>query len=478
MKTRAYALLLLATVPLFAHVGSPDVFFEGAAGPYRLLVTIRPPQVVPGVAEIEIRSLSPGVRGIRIVPLRLVTQQQFAPVPDLARPAKEDPNFYTGTLWLMATGSWKVRVDVEGGQGSASLAVPVPALSARVLPMQTAIAAILIPLSLLLVFGLAAITGASVREAQLEPGALPDAVRIRRSRIAMMAATLFLAATLWAGNAWWSSEARGYSRIVFKPLALKAKVEGNRLSLQLDDPGWLNRRTDDLLPDHGHLMHLYCIRMPAMDRVWHLHPELTASGAFTQALPDMSAGRYALYADVVHANGLGETATATLELGETRGEPLSGDDAAGEGPPIADADYNRSVTTLSGGYRMLWERPAQPIRARQPYQFRFRLEDAQGRPASPMELYMGMQGHAAFVATDGSVFAHVHPSGSVPMPALSLAQKADPHAAHRMAVEQAEIPAEAAFPYGFPRPGPYRVFVQMKCAGQVFTGIFSIRVEN
>jgi hypothetical protein len=31
--------------------GSPDVFFEGQAGPYKLLVTIRPPQVVPGVAE-------------------------------------------------------------------------------------------------------------------------------------------------------------------------------------------------------------------------------------------------------------------------------------------------------------------------------------------------------------------------------------------------------------------------------------------
>ena len=41
-----------------AHVGSPDVFYEGAAGPYRLLVTIRPPQVVQGVAELEIRSAS------------------------------------------------------------------------------------------------------------------------------------------------------------------------------------------------------------------------------------------------------------------------------------------------------------------------------------------------------------------------------------------------------------------------------------
>src|SRR5436305_6439891 len=114
-------LLLAAAAPLAAHVNSPDVFFEGQAGPYQLLVTIRPPQVVPGVAEIEIRSLAPDVREIHIVPLRLSTDPQFAPVPDLARPSKLDPQYYTGSLWLMATGLWKVLVDVEGARGKASL---------------------------------------------------------------------------------------------------------------------------------------------------------------------------------------------------------------------------------------------------------------------------------------------------------------------------------------------------------------------
>jgi len=179
----------------------------------------------------------------------------------------------------------------------------------------------------------------------------------------------------------------------------------------------------------------------------------------------------------VHANGIGETATTTLDLGEILGERLRGDDASGAGPPASEADYNRNVTTLSDGYQFVWERPAAPVRARQPYQFQFRLQDAQGKPATGMELYMGMQGHAAFVAADGSVFAHVHPSGSVPMPALGLAQPLDPHAAHRKAIE-GEIPAGVSFPYGFPKPGPYRIFVQMKRGGQVVTGIFSVRVEN
>ena len=472
------ACLVAAVFPLPAHVGSPDVFFQGDAGPYKLFVTIRPPQVVPGVAEIEIRSLTGGVRVVHIVPLRLNQRgEQLSPVPDLARPAQEDPQFYTGTLWLMATGSWKVQVDVDGDRGRGSLAVPVPALSSRVLTMQRSDGLVLLPLGLALFLGLVSIVGASVREANLPPGSKPGSARVRRSRIAMLATAALAAGILWAGNQWWDSEAGLYRRYVFKPLQLQASVAGGRLELNLVDPGWLNRRTDDLLPDHNHLMHLYVIRIPEMDMVWHLHPERVGDG-FSQPLPAMPAGRYALYGDIVHANGLGETATAEIELPAIAGQPLTGDDSAGTAPPIAKADYNRNVTPLSDGFQMVWERDKAPLRARRPYLFRFRVQDAGGHPAPDMELYMGMQGHAAFVSTDRSVFAHVHPSGSMPMAALGLAlnQPADPHAEHMMM--QSGLPSEISFPYGFPKPGPYRIVVQTKRAGHIVTGIFDANVEN
>jgi hypothetical protein len=92
-------------------------------------------------------------------------------------------------------------------------------------------------------------------------------------------------------------------------------------------------------------------------------------------------------------------------------------------------------------------------------------------------LYMGMPGHAAFVSPDRSVFAHVHPSGSVPMAALDLARPADPHTGH-MTTMHSGLPAEVSFPYGFPKPGPYRIYVQMNHAGQIVTGIFDAKVEN
>ncbi len=469
-----FAVALLAP----AHVGSPDVFYQGDAGPYKLLIAIRPPEVVPGVAEIEIRSVSADIRQIHIVPLRLGFQNpQFTPVPDVAQRSTEDPQFYTGSLWLMACCSWQVRVDVDGARGPGRLAVPVPALATRMLGMRKATGAILVSLALLLCFGLVSIAGAAVRDAMLEPGTQPDATRVRRSRWVMAGAAVFVAGALWLGNHWWGEEAGFYARFVYKPMRLQTAVEGgNRLSLRLADPGWLNRRTDDLLPDHNHLMHLYVIRVPHMEKVWHLHPERQGDGSFVQQLPSMPAGRYALYADIVHANGMPETATAEIEAPEIAGQPLEGDDAAGAGPPLATADSARSVSPLSNGYRMVWERGGTPFRAKQANLFRFRVEDSAGKPAGGMELYMGMLGHAAFVNVDRSVFAHVHPSGSVPMAALQLAQPENPHAGHTMTTSG--LPAEVSFPYGFPKPGAYRVFVQVKRAGEILTGVFDTNVEK
>jgi hypothetical protein len=122
---------------------------------------------------------------------------------------------------------------------------------------------------------------------------------------------------------------------------------------------------------------------------------------------------------------------------------------------------------------MVWLREAAPA-TRELSWFRFRVYGRDGAPARDLEPYMGMLGHAAFIKDDLSVFAHVHPSGSVPMAALAVVS-ADPHAGHVMP-SQAALPSEIAFPYGLPKPGDYRIFVQIKRAGQVQTGAFDARV--
>ncbi len=205
-------------------------------------------------------------------------------------------------------------------------------------------------------------------------------------------------------------------------------------------------------------MHLFVARLPGLDRIWHLHPETDGPARFLQQMPDMEPGRYQLWADVVHANGFPETMTAELSIpAPIQGRDLAGDDSAGPATGTST--------------RIVWVRDDKPIPVRQMQLLRFRIEDSNGKPVDDAEPYMGMAGHAVFIRKDRSVFAHVHPGGSVPMAALALTKEAqaDPHALHRM---EARIAPEVVFPYGFPEPGDYRVVVQVKRSGRVETAIF------
>ena len=50
-------------------------------------------------------------------------------------------------------------------------------------------------------------------------------------------------------------------------------------------------------------------------------------------------------------------------------------------------------------------------------------------------------------------------------------------AGNDMKMPSESLPPEISFPYGFPRPGRYRIFVQIKRAGHIETGAFDVRAE-
>ena len=113
--------------------------------------------------------------------------------------------------------------------------------------------------------------------------------------------------------------------------------------------------------------------------------------------------------------------------------------------------------------------------------FTFRVEDAAGRPATDLELYMGMPGHAIFISRDRRVFAHVHPSGSAPMAAMEISERSfrgnAPVAPQNHLHGGGGLPAVVSFPFGLPERGDYRIFVQVKRGGRIETGAFDTRVE-
>jgi hypothetical protein len=492
-------LFVLTSVPAHAHVGSPDVFYEGNAGPYHLFVTVRMPKVIPGLAKVEIRSQSGEVREIQLT-IRRVSGFGYSlhAIPDLALRSAKDPNFFVSSLWVMETYDLQVRIEVDGTRGKAELGVPIPAFPQTTLRMQKSLGIFLFCCMLFLAIGVVSVVGASVREAKLEPGDAPTSKDFRRARIAMLAASILMLIVIGLGNAWWRVDASNSQAQTWSsnsPNALATIQPDGRLVLRVHGQSefWTKFvNPENFIPDHGHLIHLFLIRLPYMDCMYHLHPDRIDADSFAENLPAVSAGKYQIFADIVDDGGVPWTAVGQIDLPNVAGVPLSGDDSQASGGPLTPTKDDAKFAQLSDGGRMLWQRDSSPLRANVPMSFRFRIEDRNGKAADDLEPYMGMAGHAAFVRSDSSVFAHVHPAGSVSMAALQMAQasilpatrgannsqpgnQASSHVGMTMPTQA--LSPEVSFPYGFPKAGLYRIFVQVKRSGHVQTGVFDAHVE-
>ena len=481
---RFLLLSLVLTAPAAAHIGSRDAFYEGNAGPYHLFVTIRLPSAIPGIAEFELRSRMDDLHEVKVA---IASAERFdpklLPIPDLAERSRTDPQFFTAPIWVMADGPLAAVVHLEGSRGPAQIAIPFASYPQGTLLLGNGLAAALIGLMLFLAAGMVSIVAAFVREGGLQPGAAPDADGYRHGRRTVIAMTAAVIAMVTAGGFWWNSEALNYQAKLkfFAPPKLEASMEGGgalRLQVVGRSPRWTRySQRIPLVPDHGHLMHLFLIREPLLDRLWHLHPERKAAGDFHANLPALDAGHYRMFGDIVDKNGFFWTAIGEIDLPPiaAAASGIGEDDSGWSGARVLSAEPPQTVSALSGGARMVWLLPA--LRVGVPAQFRFRVENADGTPVTDMEPYMGMAGHAEFVRCDFGVFAHLHPAGTAPMPALEVVQTAGTSDAMAGMHHHLSIPPEVSFPYAFPSPGRYRIFVQIRRAGRVETGVFDAQVE-
>ena len=506
MRNTLIAFLLILSASLApAHVGNPDVYYEGDAGPYHLFVTVRLPKVIPGVAEVEVRSASPDVQRIEVVPLRLSGPgSNLPPVPDVAQRSKNDPQFFVSNLWFMEFGALQVRIDAIGTKGRARLSVPVASFATQSFPMNPWLSKLIASFLIFLTLSIVPIAGGIVRDSTVPEGQLPSRLNRTRSGWIMAVSLCVALGIIGLGWMWWSAEATTYERSVelLKPPRAEAILEqGKRLvirpsgKLLVPVAGMGNYarevRMNELLPDHGHLMHLIVLGSPGMGLMWHLHPALIDSTSFGEDLPAMPAGRYELYADIVAKNGFPWTLVGDVQLPEISGAPEAPDDAYWEGSRLTTPVRATSIANLSDGARIVWDRS--PLKANQPAGFRFHVEAPDGLPAHDMQPYMGMVAHAEIVSSDRSVFAHIHPAGTVPMASLSLTQTSAvvnasdapgfPGRDNSMLMpmhmhhEGASLPANFSFAYGFPHPGDYRIFLQIKRAGHVQSAAFDARVD-
>jgi len=159
-------------------------------------------------------------------------------------------------------------------------------------------------------------------------------------------------------------------------------------------------------------------------------------------------------------------------------------------------DVSPRMADASGGYKIAWENPKALVQNLDA-SLRFKLLTPDNQPAL-IEPYMGMPGHAVVRRQDGAVFAHIHPVGTISMAAQEFFVSGKPPRAtlnvqpgrlsgeprppgpdlHGSHTNQVVGVGEISFPYAFPQPGSYRIWVQTKSQGRILTGVFDTTVAH
>ncbi len=511
--------LVLGWLALSGHIGSSQVVFEGRAGGYPVRVVITPPGVVPAQVPILVRVLDGAPTRVTVRAAQWNLGTKGAPPAEEAAVVPGDPGVWSHDLWIMTSSTYAVHVAVEGPAGAGSFIVPLQTSATRTLGMTPVMSGVLLALGTLLVAGLLTIVGAAAREGSLLPGERPTPKRRRTARVAMAGTAALLGLALFGGAAWWNAEEGDYKRRMLKPIPMTAAVrtvdDDRVLTIAITDSLWRSNRSTPLMPDHGKLMHLFLIRADDTDAIAHLHPLRVHADTFVTRLPALPQGRYLLFGDLLFQSGTQRTLVDTVDVpvapvvaGGDDGVPVA---LATSVPPLDPDDAwrvtqavalgERAVLTGGGSMQLDAEDARGGIAAGRDLRLRASVRNDDGSEAA-LEPYMGMGGHAMVLRRDGGVFVHLHPMGTASMTAQAqLARRErgdtafidpavvpviDPAVVH--SVVHADMTSQASpgmshgetlsFPFVFPGPGQYRLFVQVKRRGVVETAAFDVQVAR
>ena len=524
-----------------SHIGNPGVSFEGKAGSYEIMAQINPPDVIPGTATVDIFTDGSRITSIWAKPEYWYAGDEGTPEADEILPVEGEAGHYRGLIWLMDPGTSGIEIEINGNSGDGKVLVPVMAVSTRQKSMDPGLGWMLFGLCVLLVILMVTIIGASVSDGMVKPNEPITPRMKQRKVVGMIVSAVALLAMLWGGKSWWDNWANDYRRFMYRSLNATSSVTENKLTFSVDTTRLTNltftRNISYIIPDHGKLMHMFLVRAGSMDVFTHLHPARKDSVTFVTSLPPLPSGRYLVFADVTRFSGFSETIPDTLDIKEPIGSMqdsslASKDDtyfftnpltqqtiSSGELEDVLICGKPGVRLPLADGSTVTWEHDtANPLLSKKLYSLKFSLLDENGSPAL-LEPYLGMGGHAVVMKDDGKVYIHLHPVGSYSMASQQAMltrfeneegpfdfDKRPKSVAFMDSVDQViehldKMPVEdrnkilmagmqhdqfdpahpehsiVSFPYAFPEPGKYRIWVQLKRNGKVLNSAFDAVVE-
>lgn len=530
-----YILILLLSSPLGVrgHIGSAGVVHEGKAGNYSVQVYVEPPDVIPGTAKVSVMVDGNDIKSVKMSPIYYWTGDEGSPRSDEG--VMTEAGKYEGKIWLMENGAASVKVVIEGARGKGEVLIPIAALSTAQRQLPSSLGWVLAGLALLLVGIMTTIIGASTGDSLLKVGENENNSTKKRRLVGSTIGASFCGLLLFGGNMWWNAETADYQRNIYRPYTATSSVSlrgGQRiLNFKIDSASVNGRSMSFIIPDHGKLMHMFLVKEGSMEVFAHLHPSRKDTLTFEAPLPNMPAGKYLIFADVLRYHSLQNTITDTVEIPQTPKvnvmPMLTGDSddtfvVTNALNKTTNSVVDESITIcgtpgvktkLQDGSSIVWEeKPNQKLVAGKVYDLKFSVLAPDGKPAE-LQTYLGMMGHAAVIKDDASVYIHLHPNGTYSSTAVQVLQKRIDETSNKrpnlnnakkfrdsvdnvLAKLQSMTEAErdkllmgnmkheanghhdgqVTFPYVFPKTGHYRVWLQVKREGKILTGVFDANV--
>jgi hypothetical protein len=517
----------------FAHIGSAGVVHEGKAGNYSVQIYVEPPDVIPGTAKVSVIVDGNDIKSVKMSPIYYWTGDEGSPRSDEG--VMTEAGKYEGKIWLMENGAASVKVVIAGARGKGEVLIPIAALSTAQRQLPSSLGWILAGLALLLVSIMTTIIGASTGDSLLKVGEPENNSTKKRRIVGSTIGASFCGLLMFGGNMWWNTETADYQRNIYRPYTATSSIslrDGQRiLNFKIDSSSVNGRSMSFIIPDHGKLMHIFLVKEGTMDVFAHLHPSRKDTLTFEAPLPNMPAGKYLIFADVLRYHSLQNTITDTVEIPQTPKvnvmPTFTGDSddtfvVTNALNKTRNSVVNESITIcgtpglktmLQDGSSIVWEeKPNQKLMAGNVYDLKFSVLAPDGKPAE-LQTYLGMMGHAAVIKDDASVYIHLHPNGTYSSTAVQVLQKRIEETSNKrpninnakqfrdsvdnvLAKLQTMTEAErdkllmgnmkhelnghhngqVTFPYAFPKAGHYRVWLQVKREGKILTGVFDANV--
>jgi hypothetical protein len=426
LKIIFYTIYISFFTLLNADIGHFNYIYEGKVFNNPVRIIIKAPGVVPGLADIVVKTFDHSVDEIFVTPIAwkeknnwdaITSGPQGAPPPDLMAPIRGEKNTYQAELWLMDFGAYNIQINITKNNQSEVLNIPINSIANQITPMTRGVSTILFLLMILLVAGLSNIITVGYRESTLNNLKELTNRRIKKSYLVQLGSLTLISFLLYFGNDWWTYTEQLFMQNLFKPLENQVKIINNEsqhiLQIFITDEDWNSGRISDFIPDHGKIMHLYLINKN-YEQLCHIHPKRNKdrNNLFEVVIPPIEYGEYHVFMDVVLESGATQTLTNTVNYNinninfKNKQEILSIDD-------------DDSYISPNPNYTFKWANKRNKYLVNNEIELDFYITDNLNQSVA-LEPYIQMGGHGAILDESANTFIHIHPIGTISMASQEL----------------------------------------------------------